>query len=82
MTFLSEIWEGYRPYLVRYTIDFLVSGTILLGLFLFRLLTSLLPMWDLAGKFIGALHSLGAIAAMAMFVWTSVNDTIQIHGKK
>ncbi len=79
MNFVKEVWVGYRPYLVRYTVDFLVSGTIWLGLFLFKLFTDFFPVTGSAAKFVVALHSLGTIAAMLIFLTFSVNDTIQIQ---
>ncbi len=82
MDFLREIWAGFRPYLLRYTIDFLVSATIWLGLFLFKLLTSILQISGIAADFVMAIHALGTVCAMVIFVWFSVNDTIQVHRTK
>ena len=82
MSFPGEVWSGYRPHLVHHTTNFLVSGTIWLFLFLFHLLASLLPISGLAAKFLVALHSLGTIAAMAIFVWFSVNDSIVIYAER
>jgi len=79
MNFFFEIWSGYRPYLLRVTIDFLVSATIWLALFLFKILTDILPITGFAARFIVALHSLGTVAALAIFLFFSVNDIIQIR---
>jgi hypothetical protein len=79
INFFSEVWSGYRPYLVRFTIDFLVSATIWLALFLFKIVTDMLPITGYAARFIVALHGLGTIAAMLIFLVSSVNDIIQIR---
>jgi hypothetical protein len=77
--FFMEAWAGFRPYLLKLTVDFLVAGSIWLFLFLFTLLTKLLPISGWAARFLVFIDSLGAVAAMVMLVWFAVNDTIQLH---
>jgi membrane protein implicated in regulation of membrane protease activity len=79
MNFFSELGNGYRPYLLRFSIDFLVCATIWLVLFLFKVMTDVLPITGFAAKFVVALHSLGTDAAMVIFLFFSVNDIIQIR---
>src|SRR5690242_6678417 len=76
---LGEIWRGYRPHFVKLAVDFLVSATFWVGLFLFHLLTKLLPVTDWAGKLIANIHSTGVIAGLVVFGWLSLNDIYQIH---
>jgi len=79
MNFFSKYGVVTAPYLLRVTIDFLVSATIWLALFLFKILTDILPITGFAARFIVALHSLGTVAALAIFLFFSVNDIIQIR---
>ena len=81
MNFFEEYWAGFRPYLLKFAVDFSVSGSLYLGLYLFRLLTHLLPVVGWAGSFIEHLHSAGIVVAFGIFAWLFVNDIIQI-GKK
>jgi len=76
---LGEIWRGYRPHLIKLVVDFLVSATFWVGLFLFHLLTTLLPVPDWAGNLIANIHSTGIIAGLVVFGWLSLNDIYQIH---
>ncbi len=66
--------------MVKLTVDFLVTGTLWLGLFVFTVVTNLLPVSGWAGMFFTHVHSAGMVAAFAVFVWLSVNDIIQKHG--
>jgi hypothetical protein len=81
MNFFKEYWVGFRPYLLRLTISFSVSGILYLGLYLFVRLTEFLPVPGWAGKFIGALHSVGIIVSFGVFALLSVNDIIQVARK-
>lgn len=77
--FFGEIWQGYRQFLVNYLVDFLVSGTIWLGLYLFTALTSIAHIPGEAAYVISVIHSLGTVAAMVIFVTSSIIDTIQVR---
>ena len=77
MNFFKEVWDGYRPYLVKFTVDFLITATLWLVLFIFKVLTSYLPVSGWAGEFIVAVHSTGTVAAFGVFAWLFVIDIIQ-----
>ena len=64
MGFLGEVWKGYRPYLVRLAIDFLVSASLWLALYIFKILTDLIQVPGWAGTFVVNLHSAGIVAAL------------------
>ena len=76
MKFSQEVWAGYRPYLVRIIIDFLIPASLWVALYLFHLLTSKLPITGWTGEFIVFLHSAGAVGIFGLFAWWSVNDII------
>lgn len=78
MNFFTEHWFQFRPYLLKFAVDFSVSVSLYLGLYLFRALTRLLPVVGWAGRFIENLHSAGMVAAFTIFAILSVNDIIQI----
>ena len=80
MNFFKEVWVGYRPYLVKFTIDFLVTASLWMALFIFKYITKFLPITGWAGDFIVALHSAGVVGAVGVFVWLSLNDIIHIRG--
>ncbi len=79
MNFFEEVWNGYRPYLVKLTIDFLVCGSLWLVLFIFKFLTTLItvPVW--AGVLVVNLHSAGVVAVIFILIWLFVNDVAQTH---
>lgn len=79
MNFFKEVWYGYRPYLLKLTIDFFVCGSLWLVLFIFKILTALIPVPGWAGNFIMNLHSAGLVAALFILVWLFVNDIFLIH---
>jgi hypothetical protein len=78
MNFVVEIWRGYRPYAVKLAVDFLVSGSIWVGLFLFQLLHRTLPINSWGAMLIDNLHSAGAVAAFVIFTWLSVADIMVV----
>ena len=80
MNFLKEVWAGYRPYLIKIAIDFLIPATLWVALFIFHILTSYLPITGWAGEFIVFLHSAATVGIVGLFAWWSVNDIIQIKG--
>ncbi len=79
MNIFKEVWEGFRPYLLKLSIDFLVPGAMWLFLFAFHGLTKLLPIHGWAGQFILGLHSAGTVVALGIFLFFAVNDIIHIH---
>ena len=80
MNFFQEVWTGFRPYLVSITQDFLISASLWVFLFIFKLLTYLLPIPGWAGEFIVHVHSAGTLAAVGIFAWMSVIDIIRLKG--
>ena len=82
MNFFQEYWAGVRPYLLKLAVNFSVSASLYLGLYLFQLLAHFLPVSGWAGKFIENLHATGIIVAFVVFAVLSVNDIIQIGKRK
>jgi hypothetical protein len=77
VSFFKEVWAGYRPYLVKFIVDFLISATLWVVLFIFKVLTYYLPVSGWAGDFIVHLHAAGTVAAFGIFAWLFVIDIIQ-----
>ena len=82
MNFLGAYWDGVRPYLLKIAIDFSVSASFYLGLYLFQGLANFLPVGGWAGELIENLHATGIIVALVVFAVLSVNDIIQIREKR
>jgi hypothetical protein len=80
VNFLKEVWAGYRPYLVKFTIDALISATLWLALYIFKELTYYLPVPGWAGVFIVNLHAAGTVFAFGVFACLFVIDIIQVKG--
>jgi hypothetical protein len=79
VNFFQEVWAGYRPYLVKFVIDILISASLWVGLFIFKVLTYYLPVSGWAGDFIvHYLHPAGIVAAYGIFAWLFVVDIIQM----
>jgi hypothetical protein len=78
----SDIWEGFRPYLVKIAIDFLISASLWVVLFLFKALTKLLAIGGWAGDFIVNLHATGAVAAYGIFAILFATDLYTLHREK
>jgi hypothetical protein len=77
---VKEIWAGVRPFFIRIAIDFLLTATLWVGLFLFKVMAHFMPIPNWAGEFVIHLHSLGTVAAVSIFVWYSVLDIIELKG--
>jgi len=82
VNFFEEVWRAFRPYLVRLTIDFLVSASLWVALFIFKILTNLIQVPGWAGIFIVNLHSAGIVAALFILVFLFVVDIAQIRREK
>jgi len=80
MVLLKEVWLGCRPYLAKIMINFVVSASLWLALFIFDTLRHFLPVTGWPGWLIGHLHAVGIVLAFGIFVWLSVNDILQLHG--
>lgn len=78
-TIAAEVWRGYRPFLIVFCIDFLISASMWLVLYLFKLLTDVLKVDGWAAKVILDVHSAGAVAAFSIFATLLVLDVIRIH---
>lgn len=79
VNFLIEIWQRYRPYLIHLTVDLLVSASVWLVLFLFKLLADWMPISDWAGKFIVNIHAAGGVGAFAVFATLFIIDVVNIR---
>lgn len=82
MAFYHAVWRGYRPYLVRLLIDFLVASTIYLLLYLFELIECHFPIPGWAARVIDATHATGSVAALVIFTWFAIIDVVKIHKEK
>ena len=74
-----EVWSGFRPYLIRVSLDFLISGLLWLSLFLFKSLTQLLPIAHWAAEFIEKIHTVGALVAFVLFGVLFAVDIYALH---
>ena len=79
MNFLEEVWSGSRPYLVKIAINLVVAGSLWVVLYVFELLTTLIPISSEAGAIILTLHSAGVVMAFFILVWYSVIDIVEVH---
>ena len=70
----TELWKGFRPYLVKLSEDFLVSVTLWAALFGFEQLTHVLPIDGWPGQFISYLHAAGMVCSVGLFSFLSVAD--------
>jgi hypothetical protein len=78
----TDIWSGFRPYLIRLFIDFMVSGSLWVFLYLFKWLTRLLEIDGPAGRFILNLHAAGAVSAFGIFAVLFAVDLYELHSRK
>lgn len=74
MNFLIETWSLYRPYGLRLLVDFLVSASIWLALYLFEQLRQFVPITGWAASFIDNIHSAGMVFAFLIFGILFVQD--------
>lgn len=77
-----DIWGGFRPYLVKFLVDFMISGSLWVLLYLFKRLTFLLQIDGPAGEFITNLHAAGAVSAFGIFAVLFVIDLYGLHKEK
>src|SRR5712691_3800170 len=88
MSFLQEIWDGFRPTLVRsttaflnefskYFYDFLISCSIWGFFYLFRLVTSWLNAEGWVAATVVSLHDLGILAAMGNLLTSIIIDIVR-----
>jgi hypothetical protein len=79
--FFQEYWLRVRPYLLRIAVDFTVSIGMYVGLFAFKCVVAVLKVDDWAGTVFVTLHSVGAIIAVALFIWYAAVDIVDEHRK-
>lgn len=75
----AKIWGGFRPYLVRFSVDFLVSGTLWVMLFLFKSLTKLLEIPAPVSEFIITIQSVGVVLVFVLFGVLFIIDIYALH---
>jgi len=80
--FFEEIWGGVRPFFIKILIDFLITASLWVGLYLFKIMASAMPISGWAGELVIVLHSVGTVAAVGIFMWYSIMDIIEIKGTK
>jgi hypothetical protein len=74
-----EVWQGFRPYLLKISVDFLITITLWVVLFLFKLLTKWLSIDGWAAEFIVNVHAAGAFGAFLVFAALLVADLYFLH---
>jgi hypothetical protein len=79
---LVDIWAGFRPYLVRFSVDFLISAFLWIALYLFKLLTTWLEIEGWPAEFMHAAHSAGVASAAIVFAILFVLDIYALHGSR
>ena len=75
----QEVWIGFRPYLIKLMVDFLVSCSLWTTLFLFKGLTKYLDIGTWAAEWIQNVHSVGALAAYVLFGLLFAIDIYALH---
>ena len=78
----KEIWTGYRPYAIVFSVDLLVAGSLWGLLALFKALTTLVPIREKAGEVITVVHSAGVVVVFGVLAGALVWDVIQIKRGK
>ncbi len=79
MNFFAEIWSRFRPYSIAFLVDLLISTSLWIALFLFKMLTSLFPIEGWVGEFIRNIHAVGVVATFTVFALLFAVDTYRIH---
>ena len=77
--FFAEVWGGSRPYLVKLVIDTLISISLYVVLYLFKVLADTFPIPGWAGSFIVNLHATGVVLALTTLVGLFVIDIARIR---
>jgi hypothetical protein len=65
--FLRDVWLDLRPYLKKLIVDFCISASLWIALYLFEILTKLLRIGGWAGEVIVNVHAIGTIVAFVAF---------------
>ena len=78
----DEIWLRFRPYFVRFTVDFLISASLWIALVGFHALTKFLELASWARDIILTIHAAGAVAAFALFALLFAVDIITLHSRE
>jgi len=78
----EEIWAGVRPFFIKIAIDFLITASLWVGLYLFKIMANLMPIPGWAGELVVHIHSAGTVAAVVIFMWYSILDIIELKGTK
>jgi hypothetical protein len=76
---LLEVWAGFRPYFVRFTVDFLVSTSLWTFLWAFKRLTQLLSLQGWAADVIIQIHAVGSVSAFVIFAILFAVDIYAVH---
>ena len=75
----AEIWKSFRPYFVRFGVDFLIAAVLWITLYLFKVLTTWLAVDGWAADFIHGAHSVGVVSAAVVFAILFVLDIYTLH---
>jgi len=77
--FFREIWLSLRPYLQKLVVDFCISISLWLTLYVFHVLTEYLAVKGWAGEIIVSIHSLGIVLAFMIFGLLFALDVMAIR---
>lgn len=80
--FFREIWLSLRPYLQKFVVDFCISSSLWITLYVFHGLTAYLAIEGWAGKFIVSIHSLGVVLAFLVFGLLFALDVVAIRAEE
>jgi hypothetical protein len=78
----AEIAAKYRPYSVRFAVDLMVSASLWVALYLFKLMTNFLSIDGWAGELIRQIHAAGTVAAFAVFATLFIVDVYVLHRRQ
>jgi hypothetical protein len=65
--FLRDVWLDLRPYLRKLVVDFCISASLWIALYLFEILTRLLKIGGWAGEVIVNVHAVGTVVGFVAF---------------
>jgi len=82
VSWVGEVWREFRPFLVVFTTDLLVSCAMWFSLVLFEWLTTGLVVSDWGGPLIVNLHTIGAVVSFGLFAILMAVDVWTLHKNK
>jgi len=81
-TWTRLVWQGFRPYLIRFSEDLLIFLSLWVILFVAHWLTRALPLSSLAARFLVGVHETVVVLS---FLWLSLMaffDLVQLKARR